>query len=256
MLNLNQMRVICTNLQKAKTGFQETGMLNVIAIAEAATSLLDAVFGKGKHIIPTDVGKIAGCLELELIECDLSSDADVYAVTSELIIRPQIFGDGTERKIYCDKKTTLYSQQYSIAFQTGYLLCQNDFCPAIANVCPDMPMLPIRCDDLVADTFAGFLLVPVRGFLSVLAKEVRTAKNNDRLLKKEDWSQVMSTYADIPYYYAVQAYQNMRHVMQWMYGIYVLGKEGLLAQEKADCPLLAGIIATEFDDELVALCFR
>jgi len=84
-----------------------------------------------------------------------------------------------------------------------------------------MPMLFKKKEEMIADIFAIFLLIPLPIFL----KEFDLYLGEDSVpVKTSEWLKYLSNVAEVPYEDVAIGYQNIRYVLSYIYNI-MEGKE-------------------------------
>lgn len=197
----------------------QDGKIDYIALAKLSQTMLDEIFGKNNYSIPINIEKIANYLGIEVIEIDLNysnEPMNFSYIIGELSILPQIFDSGKKKSvIYIDSNTTLYTQRYALAYEIGrYLMNMHKM--IFSDECYIMPMLPKDAEELVADAFAIFLLIPIKFFVKEFTDYVNEERKNKRELNSiEDWLQYLSTTAMLSYHYVAFGYQQLQYVTYW-----------------------------------------
>lgn len=169
---------------------------------------------------------------------DFTMDAQsvrLNRIIGKLSVRPDYFDDEKQNiTVYIDENEKTAMAHYAMAHELCHLLLylgrkdntdgeNKEFYIDDYSI---MPMLPKSRDELVADAFAIFLLIPFDRFLDLFQEYVESARERGAIpIGTEEWLSYLSAVAEIPYYYVAYGYQQIRYVAGVMYGFHKGTKE-------------------------------
>ena len=79
-------------------------------------------------------------------------------------------------------------------------------------------MCPADIEEIVADIFAIFLLIPVRYFFVEFLEYVKCRMGEGKIpVTTESWIRYLAEISMIPDYYVAYGYQQLRYVAYWIY---------------------------------------
>ena len=149
------------------------------------------------------------------------------SIIGKISIRPD-YNDSSQRKttVYIEKDLPLSLENYALAHELCHLILSqteknrkerfytDDYCT--------MPMLPKQSEEMIADAFAIFLLIPFDEFLKTFKEYIRYAKRTGSVpIRTEEWIEYLSAVSVVPYYYVACGYQQIRHLAYLIYHLYI-----------------------------------
>lgn len=194
--------------------------LDYLKISQCAKGLLDAVFGEGEYDIPVDIFALVDRLGIELREIKLNEfdEMRVNKIVGRMSIQPNFETGKKNRCIYIDSEAPLFTQRFVVAHELAHLIMDlesDDWWTSVEDCI--MPMLPMKISELIADSFAIFLLIPMDPFFKVFTAYVEEEGDNYRWpIITEDWLTYLSLKAQLSFYYVAYAYEQLRYVAYWM----------------------------------------
>lgn len=184
----------------------------------------------------------------------------INQIIGKISKRPDIFSGKSKTTVYVDENESPAMINYALAHELCHLILnygkdryRDDFCT--------MPMLPIKIDELVADTFAVFLLIPFDIFLNIFKQYVKDAKEKGNTpIRTKEWLNHLSAEVAVPYDYVACAYQQIRHVAYVMFSIHIAKTE----EERKACEEMYGsealklyeLVKDEVDEEVIQDLFQ
>lgn len=195
--------------------------LDYLRINQCAKELLDTIWGEVGYDIPVDIFRLVEELGIEIISIRLNEEdkEKVNRTVGRMSVRPNFVTSGKNRCIYIDSESSLFTQRFVVAHELAHLIMDlenEDWWTSVEDCV--MPMLPLKISELVADSFAIFLLIPMEPFLNVFKRYVdKEGKAGNWPIVTEDWLRYLSLKVQISYYYVAYAYEQLRYVAYWMY---------------------------------------
>lgn len=210
----------------------------------AATEFLEEV--QGEYNLPVPIREIYKKLDIEILPEEYNDPLDynekfkfVNRTIGRVSLRPDYFSDQPEARkvtvyVASDEKTSTvnYALAHELAhiiysFNTPQLFYQNNYCT--------MPLLPKAVDELIADAFAIFLMIPLDKFLITFYEYVLEAKERGAWpITTEKWLNYLSAVMNVPYYYVACGYQQLRQVAYLIYVAYEDIKNNAPDKEELD----------------------
>lgn len=188
-----------------------------------------------KDNYPVDVAAIYKKLNVEVRVTGLNENLhedDKYRINriiGKISVRPDYFSSEQKKvTVYVDENEKRSVINYALAHELCHLLfCfRNTEAKFYTDNYCTMPMLPESIDELVADAFAIFLLIPFDKFLDIFKEYIQSARARGALpIGTDEWLNYLSAVTMIPYYYVACGYQQIRHVASMMYKIHTLNEE-------------------------------
>lgn len=201
--------------------------INYAKICWGAMKVLKNTWGE-EYCLPIDVEKIYDKIGIEIKHVNLNEfmeggdDQKVNRIIGKISIRPDYISDSQRIKttVYVDEEATPASVNYALAHELCHLILNykkerytDDYCI--------MPMLPKVADELVADAFAVFLLIPFDLFLDEFNSYVSSSKIKGLVpIGTKEWLTYLSSVALVPNYYVTCAYEQIRQVAFLIYKIF------------------------------------
>lgn len=187
-----------------------------LTLCACALELIEEFLGED-YDFAIDIEKIAQKMGVQVIYQSLNGP------TAEEVRQHRVVGRNLKRmnritkeqisNILIDSESNRNEQRYALTHELAhYLVHYNE--SLYNNVYCVMPMLFKDMEEMVADVFATFLLIPVPIFL----KEFMTYIGEQPVpVKTSEWLQYLSIVAEVPYEYMAIGYQNIRYVCGILY---------------------------------------
>mgnify|MGYP001851667637 CR=1 FL=1 len=192
--------------------------VDYVAICVYTLELLESILGK-KYDFPVNIEKLVENIGLKITYQPLNTENDgkrIHRIAGKLIKRRNRITNEIVSSILIDEQATRKEQRYALAHELAHFLIHYDDAHFLSEF-RVMPMLFKDMEEMVADVFAIFLLIPLPIFL----KEFKTyiGVGGDVPIKRSEWLQYLSTIASVPYEDVAIGYQNIRYVSAIIYKI-------------------------------------
>lgn len=187
-----------------------------------AEKLIINVLGEENCTFPIDIEAIATELGIEIEETNLNEFQNENARVlnrkiAQLVIRKDSYTGLKSITIYVDNMAPPSSRRYAIANEIVQYLLNYDADKYYENYFI-MPMCPVKMEEIAADIFSVFLLIPMRQFLVEFAKYVNYRVGNQKIpITTEEWIRYLSERSVLSDYYVAYGYQYLRGVGYWVY---------------------------------------
>lgn len=189
-------------------------------ISRRADALICQCLGNEGCQLPVDIVKLAEKMGIQIEEEDLSEFSRSLGMNKrigEIDMREDIFSKKRICTIYVDENAAPSSKRYAIAHELVHYIMHYEK-ESFYNGYFIMPMCPARMEEIIADIFAIFLLVPVRSFFKEFSEYVRMRTENEKVpVTTEAWMQYLSERAVLSEYYVAYGYQQFRYVAYLIY---------------------------------------
>ena len=193
--------------------------VDYITICACALELIDVVLEK-EYDFPIDIEKIAESLDIDVICQPLNGkmgrqDGCAHRVVGRNLKRVNRVTNETRSCILIDDESRYDEQRYALAHELTHYLKHIEE-RRFNSEYYVMPMLFKKMEEMVADIFAIFLLIP----LPIFIKEFATYMGNQsKPVKTSEWLKYLSLVAEVPYENVAIGYQNIRYVCGIIYGV-------------------------------------
>lgn len=192
--------------------------VDYVAICVYTLELLESILGK-EYDFPVNVEKLVENIGLKITYQPLNTENDgkrIHRIAGKLIKRRNRITNEIVSSILIDEQATRKEQRYALAHELAHFLIHYYDAHFLSEF-RVMPMLFKDMEEMVADVFAIFLLIPLPIFL----KEFKTyiGVGGDVPVKTSEWLQYLSTIAAVPYEDVAIGYQNIRYVSAIIYKI-------------------------------------
>lgn len=184
-----------------------------------ADQLIRTVLGENSRF-PIDIELLAKKLGAQVEIEDLNEFLGWKSMNrkiGQILIEDNFFTKRKMKTIFVDKAAPLSSKRYAIAHELAHYIMHYDDEDFYEDYCI-MPMCPANIEEVVADIFAIFLLIPVRHFFVEFLEYVkRKIEEGTTPVTTESWIRHLAERAMIPDYYVAYGYQQLRYVAYWIY---------------------------------------
>lgn len=191
-------------------------------VGQLAEKLILDVMGGERCDFPVDVEALAKKLGIA-VETENLNEFQNRKIRSlnrkigQLIIRRNSYTGEREVTIRVEKMAPPSSSRYAIANEIVHYLLHYDDEKYYENYFI-MPMCPKTMEEVAADIFAVFLLIPMRQFLVEFSQFVKYEVENQNIpITTEEWIQHLSDRAVLSEYYVAYGYQYLRGIGYWVY---------------------------------------
>lgn len=184
-----------------------------------ADQLIQTVLSENSRF-PIDIEFLAKELGVKVVIEDLNEFFGWKSMNrkiGQIQIGDNFFTKGKMKTIFVDKAAPLSSKRYAIAHELAHYIMHYDDEDFYEDYCI-MPMCPANIEEVVADIFAIFLLIPVRHFFVEFLEYVKREMDEGRTpVTTESWIRYLAERSMIPDYYVAYGYQQLRYVAYWIY---------------------------------------
>lgn len=184
-----------------------------------ADELIREVLGENGRF-PVDVELLAEKLGVKIEEENLNeffAQGSMNRKIGQVQIGENLFTGEKMRSIFVDKAVPPSTRRYAIAHEIAhYIMHYEDW-----DYYEDyfiMPMCPEDIEEIMADIFAIFLLIPVRYFFVEFLEYVkRKMEEGETPVTTERWIRYLAERSMVSDYYVAYGYQQLRYVAHWIY---------------------------------------
>ncbi len=204
---------------------------NYLVICAMALELLEKTLGE-EYDFPIDINKIAKKLNIHVFYQPLNSagqNGRLHKMVGKLVKKRSVVTKDSVCGILIDEESDRETQRYGLAHELAHYLIGKEK-ELIDSEYHIMPMLFKDMEEMVADIFAIFLLIPIPSFL----KEFEWYIGEDNVpVQTSEWLEYLGRVTEVPYEDVAIGYQNIRYVCGLVYGIkHELNPETLQQQLK------------------------
>lgn len=192
--------------------------LDYMAICACALEVLDVILGE-KYDFPIDIEALARELHIEVVHQPLNrmmgrQDGRVHKVVGRNLKRVNRVTREPESYILIDDESRYDKQRYALAHELAHYLMNAEETRYNSEYYV-MPMLFKKMEEMVADIFAIFLLIPLPIFLKEFVGYI---DNQSAPVRTSEWLKYLSWVTEVPYEDVAIGYQNIRYVCGVIYG--------------------------------------
>lgn len=189
-------------------------------VSQLADKLLMLTLGKAGMKFPVDVEtlaiKLGICIEEEGWS-EFAFDKTMNKKIGQVVISQDIFDDTIKKTIITDKSVALSAKRYAIAHEVVHCIMHYDKMDYYEAYCV-MPLCPVDMEEIVADIFAIFLLIPVRLFFPEFVDYIQNHTIEEgEPVTTEQWMRYLAERSQVSEYYVAYGYQQLRYVAYWIY---------------------------------------
>lgn len=188
-------------------------------VSRMAEQLIRLTLGENGRF-PVDIELLAERLGAQIEEENLNevqSWSCMNRKIGQIEIAENYFTKEKVRTIFVDKAAPPSSRRYAIAHELAHYITHYDDWGYYEAYCI-MPMCPKEIDEIVADIFAIFLLIPVKYFFVEFLEYVkRKIGDGGAPVTTERWIRYLAERSMISDYYVAYGYQQLRYVAYWIY---------------------------------------
>lgn len=193
--------------------------LDYFTICAYALEFLSEKLGDN-YQFPIDIDKIVRDLGIEISYQPLNYNGNdrnkrSHKIVGKVIKKKNRYTDQDANIILIDDETVTDEQRYALAHGLAHFLMhiEDEWYSEEYRV---MPMLFKQKEEMVADIFALFLLIPMPIFLNEFSYYLG---DREVPVKTSEWLKYLSNYAQVPYEDVAIGYQNIRYVLSYIYNI-------------------------------------
>lgn len=190
---------------------------NYLVICALALELLDQVFQE-EYGFPIEIKTIAEKMDVHVFYRPLNSEEPngrIHKMVGKLVKKWSVVTGNYISGIMIDEESDRETQRYGLAHELAHYLMRMEE-KQIDSEYHTMPMLFMDMEEMVADIFAIFLLIPIPRFL----KEFLWYIGEDNVpVQTSDWLEYLGRVTEVPYEEVAIGYQNIRYVCGLLYEI-------------------------------------
>lgn len=229
-------------------------------VSQKAEALIYAALGEEGMHFPIDVEALAEALGIPLVEEELNVYVNAKCINrkiGQIVIDRDFFSNKKTGIIYLDEMAALSSKRYAIAHEIVHYLMNYQESGYYEDYCI-MPMCPKDVEEILADIFAIFLLIPVSLFFREFQDYVIWRSKEERTpVTTEDWIKYLAERSLLSEYYVAYGYQQLRYVAYWIYQAwYDDEKNEDMQMDEVERKNIQKATMAYFNDEVVALLFQ
>lgn len=188
-------------------------------VSRKAEQLIRLTLGNNGRF-PVDIELLAEKLGVPIEEEDLNEFPGGKIINrriGQIEIGVNLFTKEKMRTIFVDKAAPPSSRRYAIAHELAHYIMHYDDWNYYEDYCI-MPMCPKDIEEIVADIFAIFLLIPVKYFfVEFLEYAERKVSERGKPVTTERWIRYLAEKSMLSDYYVAYGYQQLRYVAYWIY---------------------------------------
>lgn len=226
-INEKEAKILMETAKLLKDVSKDEGLhINYAKICWGAMGVLRDIWGTEYHL-PIDVKEIYKQLGVGIKKVDLNEfmegrdEKKVNRIIGKISIRPDYMAGKSKTTVYVDEKATPASINYALAHELCHLILNYNRIRYTDDYCI-MPMLPKLSDELIADAFAVFLLIPFDRFLEKFDEYIKFVKKEGLApIGTKEWLTYLGSVAMVPNYYVACAYEQIRQVAFLVYKIHI-----------------------------------
>lgn len=190
----------------------ENGNLAVdyMKICAYAQELLEGCLGED-YGFPVNIEQLLQKIGIEVSYQPLNDNPEeghIHKLVGKNIKRVNFFTKEEENYILIDSGSNRAEQRYCLAHELAHYLIHHD-AESYYSSYSIMPMLFRDMEEMVADVFAIFLLIPVPCFVREFAEYIR---NQNEPVKTSEWLTYLSVVTEVAYENVAIGYQTIRYV--------------------------------------------
>lgn len=175
-------------------------------------------FAEEGYDFPIDIEAIVKKMGIEIVYQSLDYKREIQNIRAHRIVgkvfkRKNRFTGEDANKILIDDEFKKDEQRYALAHGLAHFLLHIED-KVYSGEYRVMPMLFKKKEEMIADIFAVFLLLPLPVFL----KEFDLYVGEESVpVKTSEWLKYLSNVAEVPYEDVAIGYQNLRYVLSYVY---------------------------------------
>lgn len=192
--------------------------MDFVTICALVLKLLEEALGEN-YTFPINVEEVANWLEVDVQRLPLNEDTfnleRAHNLVGNTFCKKSYFRDEIRSGIVLDSEASTGDQRYALAHELAHYIIHYKDVSYDSEYCI-MPMLFKEMEEMVADVFATFLLIPLPIFLQEFSNYIG---RRSVPIRTSEWIQYLSVIAQVPYEQVAIGYQNIRYVLGILYNI-------------------------------------
>lgn len=191
--------------------------VDYVSICALALELLEQVLGK-EYSFPVNIEAIVKELGIDVIYQPLNTtwerdERHVHKLVGTSFIRPGLPNKRPISCIWIDSESRQEERRYALAHELAHCLINNEG-KVFRSAYHLMPMLFKDMEEMVADIFAIFLLIPIPAFFKMFYEYIEV---QNEPVRTSEWLKYLSFVANVSYEEVSIGYQNIRYVSGIIY---------------------------------------
>ena len=188
-------------------------------ICACAQELLDEYLGEDYNF-PIDLEKLVEKIGINVIYQPLNGLVEedgqhVHRVVGRNLKRQNFVTKELVSSILIDDESNRAEQRYALAHELAHFLIHQEE-KTYNSEYYVMPMLFKNMEEMIADCFASFLLIPIPLFIKEFAAYIG---GQPVPVKTSEWLRYLSVLAEVDYENVAIGYQTIRYVCGYAYGV-------------------------------------
>ena len=235
---------------KHMKGIMENNFIGIdyTVICILALDIIEQVLGE-QYEFPIDIEEIVKNIGVEVIYQPLNrvrsgEEKHVHKVVGSFFTRPNLVTGVPITCIMIDSEAGVAEQRYALAHELVHCLIHKSE-KMFSSSYRVMPMLFKDMEEVVADAFAIFMLIPLPIFLKTFYEYIRSQSEP---VRTSEWLHYLNIIANVPYEDVAIGYQNIRYVFGILYKI----KHDEKAMENF-CKRIREVTSDETRDEVIEI---
>lgn len=228
--------------------------------SQLADELLLLTLGESGMKFPIDVERLAEKLNINIDEegwSEFPFEKTMNKKIGQVIISRDVFNDTIRKTIITDKSVALSAKRYAIAHEIVHCIMHYDKKDYYEAYCI-MPLCPVSMEEIVADIFAIFLLIPVRLFFDEFVSYIENQRREEEMpVTTEKWMKYLAERSLVSEYYVAYGYQQLRYVAYWIYQAWFDEEQNTeVRMDEEEREEIKEKTADYFDEKRAALLFQ
>lgn len=192
--------------------------VDYVSICALALEFLEQVLGS-EYSFPVDIEAIVKEMGITVLYQPIDSimwkegEKRVHKVVGTSFIRPGIHNQKRIACIWIDSESKQEEQRFALAHELAHCLINNEG-EVYNSAYHLMPMLFKDMEEMVADIFAIFLLIPIPAFFEMFYEYIEV---QNEPVRTSEWLKYLSFVANVSYEEVSIGYQNIRYVSGIIY---------------------------------------
>lgn len=245
--NEKEIKIVGKGLKKFKEIAANNLGVEYVSICALALELLEQVLGE-EYCFPVDIEYIVNELGIDVIYQPLNSvwkeeGRRVHKMVGTSFIRAKEPNKEPISCIWIDSESRQEERRYALAHELVHCLINKEV-EIHSSAYHLMPMLFKDMEEMIADIFAIFLLIPIPAFLDMFYEYIEV---QNEPVRTSEWLKYLSFVANVSYEEVSIGYQNIRYVSCIIYKLrhkmIDLGEQ----VDKIGMPEIKDIVIKHFD---------
>ena len=221
--------------------------VDYVSICALALELIEQTLGSN-YSFPVDIEAIVKELGIDVIYQPLNSiwkdgEKSVHKMVGTSFITPKAPDKKSISCIWIDSESRQEERRYALAHELAHCLVRDEE-KVHSGAYYLMPMLFKDMEEMVADIFAIFLLIPIPAFFEMFYEYIKV---QNEPVRTSEWLKYLSYVANVSYEEVSIGYQNIRYVSGIIYKLRHDDIELSTQVKKFTSPELKDIVMKQFN---------